>query len=429
MNKVRAKFEQLFNVRPSEMQALLWSWLYIFVLFLAYYVLRPIREELGLHSGIKNLPWLFTGTLVAMLVVNPLFSYAVKRWSRVKFISITYRFFMAHLLIFALLFKMATPLQYIWVGRAFFIWLSVFNLFIVSVFWSFIVDVFRDEQGKRLFGLLSAGASLGGIAGSALTSTFVETLGNSWLLLASIVLLEVAVMASKKLSQHSEVFLMPFQKIESQKVIGGGVFSGLTRTLRSPYMIGISFFILFYAFTSTVLYFQQATIAEANFHDRLSRTAFFANIDLWVNMLTLVCQFFVTGRLIDKMGIKLTLSLLPVFSLLGFALLVFSPTLGVFVFVQVLRRVTNFSFSKPAREVLFTVVSREDRYKTKNFIDTVVYRGGDQVGSWAYAGFIAIGLSMVSISTAAIPISAGWLAVSLWLGMKQEGKKAQDFFK
>jgi AAA family ATP:ADP antiporter len=415
---------RVIDVRPAEARALAWSWLYVFALFLAYYVLRPIRDELGVAGGVRNLPWLFTGTLVAMLAVNPLFAYAVRRWPRERFIAISYRFFMLNLLLFMVLLSVSTPEQHVWIGRAFFIWISVFNLFVVSVFWSFVVDVFDAEQGKRLFGVLAAGATLGGIAGSSLTSGFVERLGQNWLLLASIILLEVAVFASRRLSGISDAFRRPVQGDDPHAAVGGGIFAGLTHTFRSPYLLGIAFFILFYAVTSTFLYFQQATIAEANFPSRAARTAFFADIDLWVNVLTLVFQLFLTGRLMGWLGVALTLSVLPLFSVAGFAALAAAPTVGVFVAVQVIRRVSNFALARPTREVLFTSVPREDRYKAKNFIDTVVYRGGDQIGSWSYAGLAALGLGMTGIAVVAVPLSVVWLVLSFWLGRRQERAEA-----
>jgi AAA family ATP:ADP antiporter len=411
---------RIIEASPAEARALVWAWLYVFALFLAYYVLRPIRDELGVAGGVRNLPWLFTGTLLAMLAVNPLFAYAVRRWPRERFIAIAYRFFMLNLLIFMVLLTLATPEQHVWIGRAFFIWVSVFNLFVVSVFWSFVVDVFDAEQGKRLFGFLAAGATLGGIAGSSLTSGLVERLGQNWLLLASIILLEVAVFASRRLSRVSDAFQRPVQGDDPHKPVGGGIFAGMTHPFRSPYLLGIAFFILFYSVTSTFLYFQQATIAEADFPDRAARTAFFANIDFWVNVFTLAFQIFLTGRLMGWLGVTAMLCALPLFSVAGFAALAASSTVGVFVVVQVTRRVSNFALARPTRELLFTSVPREDRYKAKNFIDTVVYRGGDQVGSWAYAGLMGLGLSMAGIAIVAVPLSAIWLALSFWLGRRQE---------
>lgn len=415
------------DVRPGEMPVLAWSWLYVFALFVAYYVLRPIRDELGVAGGVRNLPWLFTGTLLVMLVLNPLFGWLVRRWSRDRFVAICYRFFMVNLLAFMALLMLATDAQRVWIGRAFFIWVSVFNLFVVSVFWSLIVDVLDAKQGKRLFGFVAAGATLGGIVGAGLTSGLVEHVGQNWLLLASVVMLEVAVFAARRVSSAGTRLQPEQQASDDDRPVGGGVFAGLTHTFRSPYLIGISGFILLYAVTSTFLYFQQASIAEAGFQDRSSRTAFFANIDLWVNGLTLFVQLLLTGRLVKWMGMVAALCALPLFNVAGFAVLAASPTIGVFIAFQVARRVTNFALAKPTREMLFTDVSKEDRYKAKNFIDTVVYRAGDQLGSWAYAGLAAVGLGMTGISVVAVPLSLAWLGLGLWLGKQHlSGKPVEE---
>lgn len=425
-NDFLSKWFRFLNVRPSETKALVWSWLYVFAIFLAYYVLRPIRDELGVAGGVDNLPWLFTGTLIAMLVVNPLFSYAVKRFTRKRFISISYRFFSINLLAFLLMLHFATPEQYVWIGRAFFIWISVFNLFVISVFWSFIVDIFNTEQGKRLFGILAAGATLGGMAGSALTSGFVEKIGQSWLMLASILFLEVALFAVRKLSRVSSGFKKTSPEEDPEKALGGSVFSGMKHTFQSPYLLAVAFYILFNSVISTFLYFQQAEIVDSNFPDRAARTIFFADIDFWVNTLTLVLQVFFAGYLTRWLGVAIILCVLPLVSVLGFSALATYPIVTVFVIVQVARRVSNFGLSRPIREVLFTILSREDRYKAKNFIDTVVYRGGDQVGSWAYAGLIGIGLTMTGISIVAVPLSIIWLGLSFWLGKKQQQIKIEN---
>ncbi len=410
---------RVIDLRPAEASALAWSWLYIFALFLAYYVLRPIRDELGVAGGVRNLPWLFTGTLLAMLAANPLFAYAVRRWPRETFVAIAYRFFMLNLLVFMILLMMADEAQHVWVGRAFFIWVSVFNLFVVSVFWSFIVDIFDAGQGRRLFGFLAAGATLGGIAGSTLTSGAVAHVGQNWLLLASILLLEVAVFAVRRLSRLSDTFQHSVQGDDPHRPLGGGIFAGMTHTLRSPYLLGIAGFILIYAITSTFLYFQQAEIAATQFPNRAARTAFFADIDWWVNVLTLGVQLFLTGWLTTRLGVAVMISVLPLLSVFGFGALAAWPTIAVFVVVQVARRVSNFALARPTREVLFTVVPREDRYKAKNFIDTVVYRGGDQVAAWSYGGLIALGLTMTGIAILAVPLSLAWLTLSYWLGRRQ----------
>jgi AAA family ATP:ADP antiporter len=400
-----------FEVRPHERRALGWSLVYVFAILSAYYVLRPIRDEMGVQGGVENLPWLFSGTLLGMIAVNPLFAALVKRLPRARFIAWSYRFFAANLVLFLVLFHLADPAQNVWVGRAFFIWLSVFNLFVVSVFWATMVDVFDSEQGKRLFGLLAAGATLGAIAGSTLTASLVREAGATNLFFASIVLLEVAVFAVRKLSFK--------EQRQEEPPIGGGVLAGISHTFRSPYLLNICVFILLFTVTSTFLYFQQATIARDSFADRASRTAFFAQVDLLVNVLTLAVQLFFTARILRKLGVALTLGILPLFTLLGFAALAAAPVIAVLVAFQVLRRAANFALARPTREVLFTVLPREDKYKAKSFIDTVVYRAGDQVGSWSYLALGGFGLGIAGVALVAVPLSALWLYNGLWLGRRQ----------
>lgn len=412
---------KLANVQPNERKILLWSWLYVFVLFMAYYTLRPIRDELGATGGVKELTWLFTGTLVAMLALTPLYGYLVKRWQRETFIAIAYRFFMANLAIFAVLMATATGDVLVWTGRIFFIWVSVFNLFVVSVFWSLMSDVFDTEQGKRLFGLLATGSTVGGIFGSAFVSMLSDVFNQYVWLGLSIILLEVSVLSAKKISHLGNAFEKTDQNpTNNPQKIGGGVLDGLKRTFQSPYLLGISAFILLYSITSTVLYFQQAEIVNANIADKAQRTAFFANIDLWVNSLTLVFQIGLTGRLMKSFGIIPVLAILPLLSAGSFALLAVYPTVAMFVLVQVARRVSNFAFARPSREVLFTRLSREDRYKAKNVIDTVVYRSGDQIGSWGYAGLAGLGLSLTTISWLTVPLCLVWTALAVWLARKED---------
>ncbi len=410
----------MIDVRLEEVRALAWSWLYIFSVLSSYYIIRPIRDEMGVAGGVENLPWLFTGTLVGMVAANPPFAALVKKLPRERFISIAYRFFIANLLVFVLLLKVSTAAQSIWVGRLFFIWTSIFNLFVVSVFWALMVDVFNSEQGKRLFGFIAAGATLGGIVGSSLTATLASHVELTYLLLASAALLEVAVFSVRRLSRLSEALRVRPTARAEEAPIGGTVFSGLTHAFKSPYLLNISFYILLFAITSTFVYFLQAAIVDHSFADRRARTAFFAQVDLTVNVLTLGTQLFLTGRLLRLLGVALTLIILPGLSVLGFITLAQVPTIAIIVMFQVLRRAGNFAVARPTREVLFTVIPREDKYKAKSFIDTVVYRAGDQIGAWSYGLLSFLGLDMTGIAIAAIPISVAWVLNSLWLGRKQE---------
>jgi ATP:ADP antiporter, AAA family len=411
-------------VRPAEVRALVWSWLYFFSVLFSYYILRPIRDEMGVAGGVENLQWLFTGTLAGMIAVNPAFATLVARLPRVRFIAVTYRFFLVNLLLFAALLYLATAEQNIWIGRAFFIWTSVFNLFVVSVFWALMVDVFDSEQGKRLFGCIAAGATVGGIFGSTLTAALAKQVSPIYLLLISAALLEGAVFCVRRLSRLTDALRFGTSKPRDEAVIGGSIFAGLKHAVGSPYLANVGVYILFFTVTSTFLYFQQAEIVRDSFADRGARTAFFAKVDLVVNVLTLGAQLFLTGRVLRWIGVALTLSMLPLLSAFGFTALALTPTIAVLVVYQVVRRAGNFAFARPSREVLYTVVPREDKYKAKSFIDTVVYRLGDQMGAWSYAGLGMLGLGLTGISLVAVPLSLAWLVNGLWLGRRQKRLEA-----
>ena len=425
---MRGPLARLIDLRPGEGRALAWSWAYIFSILAAYYMLRPIRDQMGVAGGIENLPWLFTATLVGMLALNLPFAYLVKRLPRARFVPLTYRFFALNILGFALALYLAPPEWEVWIGRVFFVWLSVFNLFVVSIFWATIVDVFSNEQGRRLFGFIAAGATLGAIAGSATTALLAKNVPTWALMLGAVVLLEAAVFSMRGLARlfdrlHKAPGEAGGDETPTEEAIGGSVWAGITRTLASPYLLNVSLFLLLFAVTSTFLYFEQAGIAKRSFPDRGAQTAFFASVDLAVNVLTLGVQLFLTGRIVSRIGVGPALALLPALSVLGFAALAVSPTIAAIVAFQVLRRAGNFAIARPIREVLFTVVAREDRYKAKSFIDTVVYRLGDQVGAWSFAGIAALGLGSTAVALVAIPLSAAWFVNSLWLGRAQDRRR------
>ncbi|MGE0406556.1 MAG: NTP/NDP exchange transporter [Candidatus Korobacteraceae bacterium] len=417
---------KVIDVQPEEVSSLAWSWLYFFCVLSAYYVIRPIRDEMGVAGGVNNLPWLFTGTMVGMMLVNPFFGALVARLPRLKFVTVTYRFFILNLLIFFVLLKVATGAGNIWVGRVFYIWTAVFNLFVVSVFWAFMADAFTRTQGKRLFGFIAAGGTLGGIAGSSLTTSLVGAIGPTYLLLVSGLLLEVAVFSVRNLSRLSEALRVKKGLAQQEHVIGGSMLAGITHAIKSPYLLNISVYMLLFTILSTFLYFQQASIVDRMFTERAARTAFFGQIDLLVNILTLGVQLFLTGRVMKMLGVALTLTLLPALSVAGFIALGMLPTVAVIIGFQTLRRAGNYAIARPAREVLFTVLPREDRYKAKSFIDTFVYRAGDQIGAWSWALMGVFGLGIVGVSFVAAPISLIWLFNGLWLGRKQEQIAAQS---
>ncbi len=415
------RLARALNLRPGEFALIGWAWLYVLSLMASYYVIRPIRDTLGIEGGVGNLQWLFTGTLVVMIAIQPGYAALVRTLPRERFIPLTYAFFIANLLGFAALLSVPDGVSVVWIGRAFFIWVSVFNLFVVSVFWALMVDLFDSEQGKRLFGLLAAGATVGAMVGSGLTAGLVRGIGPTGLLAGSAALLGVAIVCVGRLIRARGTRADQSGSAEDAPPppVGGGLWSGLTHTARSPYLLNIALYILLYTVTSTFLYFQQAEIVRDQFPDRASRTTFFAGVDLAVNALTLLVQLFLTGRFLRAFGVGVTAAVLPLCTLIGFGALAALPTLAVFVVVQVTRRVGNFGLARPTRELLFTVVPREDKYKAKSVIDTAVYRAGDQIGSWSYALLGMAGLGSAGVALVALPIAAGWIANALWLGRRQ----------
>ena len=405
---MREFLSRITGARPEEIRAVLWSFAYFFCLLAGYYILRPLRDEMGVAGGVNNLQWLFTATFFAMLAAVPLYGAVVARLPRRRFIPVVYRFFGLNLALFWGL--LATGWETAWVARAFFVWLSVFSLFAVSVFWSFMADLFSTEQGKRLFGFIAAGGSAGALAGPALTVQLVERLGPHNLLLVSLVLLEAAVFCARRLE---------FREAAPPASVGGGPFAGLAGVLRSPYLAGIALWVALLSVAGTFLYFQQAEIVRNASDDPAVRTRLFATIDLAVGVLTILVQFVATGRLITRFGVGPAAALLPLVFAVGFAVLAAMPALAVVVAFQALQRTANFAISNPAREILFTAVSREEKYKAKNVIDGVVFRGADAVGGWLVTGLRALGLSWPALAAAAVPLAAAWLALSLALGREQ----------
>ena len=418
----RPWLERLVDIRPHEWAAVGWSWLFFFSVLSAYYVIRPIRDEMGVAGGVENLPWLFAGSLTGMLLLNPPFAWLVARMPRQRFVSFGYRFFALNLVLFFAALTWGDAASDVWTGRALFVWTSVFNMFVVSIFWSVMADVFSAGQGKRLFGFIGAGGTIGGITGAALTSALVGLLGTANLLLVSAALLEVAALSARQLfAQRLAPADRPAHlRDASPGAIGGSVWEGMRRSVADPYLLNVTINMLFFTLLTTFLYFQQATIVDAAITDRTERTRFFANIDLAVNVLTLVTQTFATGRAVKRWGVTAALAFLPVLSIAGFGILGLAPTVAVLMTFQVMRRAGNFAVARPAREVLFTVVAPTDRYKAKTFIDTVVYRVGDQFGAWAFALLGAMGAGVAAISGIAVVLAALSAVNALWLGRKMQ---------
>ena len=414
---------RVVDVRPNELAATWASFVFFFFVLSSYFILRPVRDLVAVTTSPTRLPWLFGGTLVTMLVANRLFSSLVVRLPVRRFVPLTYHVFAANLFVFFAVMRITGDAigTVPWLGIVFYIWTSVYNLFITSVFWAFMADVFRSEQAKRLFGFIGVGGTLGSITGSTLCVILAERIGVTNLLLVSMALLEVAAIvvvrfpaAPRRLGDSRSA-----ADDRDDGRIGGSVWAGFTAVLRSPYLAGIAGFQVLYTIGSTLLYFEQAGIIRQAFSSPEARTVVLAQIEQAVQILTVVMQIFLTGRIIRWLGLAVTLALLPGMTALGFTALGTAPVLATLVVFIVLRRGTNFGLTNPAMEVLFTVVPREDKYKAKSFIETFIYRAGDQIGAWTYAGFAALGLGISGAAYAAVPFAVVWFVLGLWLGRRQ----------
>ena len=420
MTRLRGWLQRAMPATPSERAAALWSFAYFFTLLASYYVLRPIRDQMGIAGGVKALPWVFSATFVTLLVAQPLYGALVARIARRSFIPIVYQFFAANLALFWLLLTLdIAPLI---VARVFFVWVSVFNLFAVAVFWSFMADLFSSEQAKRLFGFIGAGGTAGGLLGPAITIALSVPLGPANLLIVAIVFLELAVFCAFRLERSAGASQGPQR---NEQKLGGGALAALTELIRSPYLLGVGAWVSLLSFGATILYFAQANIVSAAVQGAGAQTRIFASIDLAVGLLTLATQVFATGRLLERFGTGAAAGALPAVYIVGFATLAVAPGLAVVTAFQVVQRWVNFAIANPARQVFFTVVTREEKYKAKNLIDVVIYRGSDALSGWIFDSLQAAGLKLGAVALVALPVMSGWLVLSAALGRMHERRSLQ----
>ncbi len=396
---------------PQERAAASWSFAYFFALLAGYYVLRPLRDQMGIAGGVKNLPWLFTATFVTLLVAQPLYGALVAKLPRSRFIPVVYHFFVANLAVFWLLLTL--DVAPVIVARVFFVWVSVFNLFAVAVFWSFMADLFTAEQGKRLFGFIGAGGTAGALLGPLITIALSVPLGPVNLLIAAAVFLEVAIFCAYRLERAATAQAGGHAAAPR---IGGNAFAALPELIRSPYLLGVGAWVSLLSFCATIVYFEQAHIVSGAVHGAGEQTRLFASIDLAVGLLSLATQVFATGQVLKRFGTGVAAGALPAVYVVGFAALALAPTLAVVVTLQVAQRWMNFAIANPARQVFFTVLGREEKYKAKNLIDVVVYRGSDALYGWVYDSLQALGLKLGAIAFVALPVAAGWLILSAVVG-------------
>ena len=410
---------RVLGARPGEYAAAAWSFAYFFCVLSGYYMLRPVREAMAVESGPETIPFLFMGTFVTMLVATPVFGWVASRFPRRVFLPWVYYFFIANILVFWALFSraIAAEASYVWLSRVFFVWISVFNLYVVSVFWSFMADVYSREQGRRLFGLIAAGGSIGALLGGLATRFLVVPLGFQNLFPFSAALLLCAVFCISRLRRWAEhrPGVEPAETVASATPLGGSPFAGISHVVRSRYFLAIALKAVFASLLGTALYMFTAELVQEQISDANERTRFFSDINVATNALALIGQMLVVKHVVARFGLGVSLSLLPAVSIVGFAVLAVEPTLAVVAILTVVRRSLGFGFAKPTSDMLYSVVTPEEKYKAKNFIDTVLYRTGDVVGTWSVRGMVAL-FGLAGTALAMLPFAAAWVGVAVWLG-------------
>jgi AAA family ATP:ADP antiporter len=440
---IKALFQKVVDVRDEEMKALLWATAYGFFILFSYYILRAVRDDIS-SADRGNLQLLWTAVFFVMLGAVPLYSWVSSRFDRTVFVPLANRFFIACLVAFFVALQTLSPEARPWIDRVFYVWTSVFALFVVTVFWGFVNDCFDNSQGRRLYAFIAVGSSLGGIAGSSVTAGIAELVPTFALLLLACVPLEAASWCVKPMSRWfagqdlvaveggtadgagGESPVEGEVLEEADRPLAGDAWSGIKVVFQDRYLLGIAAFIALMTFASTILYYEQAYLVGEAFSDRGERTAFYAQIDLAVNVLTILFQVYLTARVIRMVGVGISLALIPALTFLGFAALGTLPLLGVLVAVQVAYRAGRYGITRPAREILFTVVGREQKYKSKAFIDAAVYRGGDLTSGWIFAGLQALGLSLGAIALTAAPVAGLWAVLGYKLGLRQDERAAAE---
>ena len=414
----RVYVARVFKVEAQEVEPVALGLTMFFLLFAGYFMLRPVRETMGIAGGVNNLQWLFTGTFVATLAAMPLFGWLAGRAARRRVLAWTLGFFATNLVLFALGFLLLPDNA--WLARAFYIWLSVFNLLAVSVCWSVMADLFRIVEARRLFALMAVGASVGGLVGPLLGVALVGAIGHAGLLLLSAALLVGTIGAARRLQAWRDLFpLSPGEATARGKPIGGSPFAGAGQVLRSPFLLGTAVFVLLLAAATTFLYFEQARLMQIAFPDRVDQTRVFGIIDMIVQALAIMTQLFLTGRIAQKLGVGVLLVAVPLVVAGGFVWLAFAPTFAVLAVVMITRRSGEYALVRPGREMLFTVVPVEAKYKAKNFIDTVVYRGSDALSGWLKTAVDLIAQQPAIAALVGAGIALAWAANGAWLAQAQ----------
>jgi len=414
--------QRFTNIRREEVGPALVAGLFFFCVLTALMVVRPAREALGMQRGIEALRWLFMGTVLVTLLVNPVFGWLVSRFRRLVFVNATYLFFAFGLVAFYLLLVLTPESVGQRTGQVFYVWFSVFNLFTTMLFWALMADRFTLEQSKRLFGAIAVGGTLGAIFGPWLAGQLAETLGTPALLLVAAGFLVLALGAAWWVTRLRRDVSLSGPPREEHALIGGSAWEGLQSVARSPYLLAICGYVLILAVVATFLYFTRLQMVAALGTDVDMRTTIFARIDLITQVTTLVLQAIVTGHLMKRLGVSVTLALLPITGALGFLGLAIVGSLAALIAFEAAFRAVQRGIMRPSRETLFTVVPRADRYKAKAFIDTFVYRTGDVVGAQTEGLLGRLGMGLTALATVALPLAAAWMALGIWLGYAQRAR-------
>jgi len=419
------KLSNLVSVKPQEIKALFASCAFFFLILCSYYIIRPIRDEMIIANGVDNIQWILLATVATLILLTPIFGWVTTRFRTKQFLSYCIFFFASHLVVFYFLFNVENRPAI--VTQSFFVWVNVFNMFIVSLFWSFMNDVFGKEQVKRLFAFIAAGGTAGAICGPLITRSLVQNLGLAPLLLISAVTLSISILLVMWLAQWQNDSYDDGKgsRTVTDQALKGSVFGGFTLITRSPYLAGICVFILLYATSITFVQIRQAELIAEAYSVPEQRTQLFATIDLIVNVLVFIFQLFLTSRIIAWLGFSKTLLIVPLGITLGFGLMAVAPVLGIMIAIEVFRRVGDYAVMKPAREMLFSVVSREEKYKAKNFIDTTILRSGSASSSLIYKGVTSLGVQGAGVAAISLGLGVAWCAISLWLGQQFTKKQIQ----
>lgn len=428
-----ALLQQVFNLRRGELGPVVIASLFFFFILTALMLLRPARDALGMQRGIESIRWLFIGTAVATLLVNPVFGWLVSRFRRLHFISATYAFFALSLVGFWALLVLAPQAVGERSGQVFYVWFSVFNLFVTMVFWALLADRFSSEQSKRFFALIAVGGTLGAIFGPWLTSRLAEPLGTPSLLLVAAAFLGLGIVSAWLLvliqpdrerqpatATATDAMVPAQHQPQEYERIGGSAWAGIRAVFSSPYLMGIAGYVILMTIMATFIYFTRLQMVAAAEADTDARAALLGNIDMWTQIAVLALQLTLTGQIIKRFGLGFALALLPVATAIGFIGLAVYGSFVVLILLEATNRAVQRGITRPARETLYTVVSREDKYKAKAFIDTFVYRVGDVVGAQTEGLLGRLGLALAGLASVVLPLALVWAALGLWLGRQQQ---------